>query len=190
VTGGVRPKRLLGLILASVVVFGALVGCGSSSSAPVSLPAVTAGTTTPSPAPTSTPTAGVTSKKAELAAARAVVSRYYEIANDLRNHMNAAALAALMTDKCPCRAQVRAVRRAARSNEHYIDQARLNHLVTGYEGPSAAYVLVDFDASRGGLVTGDGRHVTTAPPAKGVKRVFRLEKIDGTWLINRIEAVS
>lgn len=166
-----------------------LAGCGgSASSAPTSLPQLTktpvATPASPSPSPTTV------SKKAELAAAKAVVTRYYEVANGLRTRMDAPALAALMTTRCPCRAQVRAVRTAAQKGEHYIDHAHINELVPSGEGPTAAFVLVDLDASRGGLETSDGRIVTSAPPRKHIRRVFRLVNRNGNWLIDRIEAVK
>jgi hypothetical protein len=165
-----------------------LAACGGSSSAPKSLPTLPTAT---DPAPSSaSPTPTATSKKAELAAAKAVVTQYYQVANSLKTHMDAPALSALMTATCPCRAQVRAVRDAAQKGEHYIDHAHINNLVPSVEGPAAAFVLVDINASRGGLETADGRAITSAPAAKHIRRVFRLVNLDGHWLIDRIEALK
>jgi hypothetical protein len=125
---------------------------------------------------------------AELAAATAVVRHYYAIANALRRHMDAAALAALFTPACPCQAQARAVRRAAAKHEHYVDQATLNALRPSLQDRTHAYVLVDLNASRGGLVRSDGARITSVPAQRHVQRVFRLALINGHWRIYRIEA--
>jgi hypothetical protein len=185
----VKPEaRLSCLLAAAAATTIGLAACSSSGSDPVGLPSLSPSATASSPSPSPSPTA--TSKKAELAAATAVVKRYYEIANQLKIHMNADGLAALMTAGCPCRAQVRAVRRAARHGEHYIDHAHINEFVPSYEAPGAVFVLVDLNASRGGLSTASGHMVTSAPPAKHVKRVFRLIKVQDRWLIGRIEALT
>jgi hypothetical protein len=183
-----QSVRLNCLLACTVSVAMTLAACGGSSSAPKTLPTLPSAT---DPAPSSaSPTATGTSKKAELAAATAVVAQYYKVANNLKTHMDAPALAALMTSRCPCRAQVRAVRDAAQKGEHYIDHAHINNLVPSVEGPAAAFVLVDLNASRGGLETSDGRTVTSAPAAKHIRRVFRLVNLDGHWLIDRIEALK
>jgi hypothetical protein len=166
-------------------------GCGSHTSAsPHSLPPLSVPTTTVRP--TSQPTASanpanVSPEAAELAAATAVVRRYYAIANNLRHDMNFRALEALFTSACYCQAQARSVREAAALHEHYIDQAHLNVLRPSSEGIGRAYVLVNFDAARGGLVKADGTTVTSIPPKRHVERVFRLEHFHRGWLITSIE---
>jgi hypothetical protein len=92
-----------------------LVACGSSSSAPKSLPQLPKTTASPSASPSPTPTA--TSKKAELAAAAAVVKRYYALLNADTTVRNAQSLAQLMTSDCTCRSVVRGTLRAARHHE-------------------------------------------------------------------------
>lgn len=102
--------------------------------------------------------------------------------------MAAGALSSLLTPACPCQAQVRAIRRAARRGEHYVDHASLNALRPSVEGPQHAFVLVNLDTGRGGLMTQDGSRVTSAGPQHGIQRVFRLVDVGGRWLISQIEA--
>jgi hypothetical protein len=103
--------------------------------------------------------------------------------------MDADALAALMTSQCTCRAQVDAIRAARTKGEHYIDQARIIKYTPSFDGPTAADVLVLFNAGPGGLVDQDNHRVTSAPPAKGVHRYFMLRRVGGRWLIAAMEAV-
>lgn len=113
---------------------------------------------------------------------------YYQVFNALHRTMAAGALAAMFTQDCPCRAQVRAVRSAARRGEHYVDHATVNVMRASVQDRRHAFVLVNLDTGRGGLVRAAGRVVTSAPPRRGVQRVFRLVQVGGRWLIARIEA--
>jgi hypothetical protein len=164
----------------------AAVGCGGARIHPHTLspvgavPAVTPTATDSRPPPLSP-------RQQERTAVVAAVRRYYTITNRLHREMDASALAALFTASCACQAQVVAVRTAARQKEHYIDHAHLNRLVPTLHGSRQADVLVDLNAARGGLVTSAGRVVTSAPPARHVERVFRLERVHARWLIYRIE---
>lgn len=183
-TGSGRLAGALTLALAAAL---SVTACGSSApSTPKTLPALSASTPVATPSPAASKPA-LSAKAAELAAATAVVRRYYEIANNLHRSMDADALAALFTSNCFCRAQVRAVRSAAAKGEHYIDQARLNSVVANTEGPTRADVLVDLNAARGGLVRADGSQVTSGRPQRHVKRVFRLHHVGNQWLITAIE---
>jgi hypothetical protein len=164
-----------------------LAACGGSSSAPKSLPTLPSAT---DPAPTSaSPTPTATSKKAELAAAKAVVVRYFSVVNAMHIHMDAQALDALFTKDCTCQAQVRAVRRAAKRGEHYTDHASINAIRPNIDGQDLADVLVDYDTRRGGLVDSTGHRVTSTTPKKHVRWVFRLQRLAGDWRITRIEIV-
>jgi hypothetical protein len=197
----IGPAGRYAVILAIATVLVSLAACGGGSSGPATLPALSSSVAGPTPtatvaspvatpSPTTPPTpSGRATRKAELAAATAVVRRYYAIANELRTHMDAGALAMLFTRSCPCQQQVRAIRAAAARHEHYIDQARLNVLRPELEGTNTASVLVDFDAGRGGLATRSGRQVTSAPAKNHVRRVFRLERTGARWLIFEIDAV-
>jgi hypothetical protein len=177
----------------SLGVLSGVTACGANASAgPQSLPALhpSAGASaglSARPAPTrgTTPT---DNRKTELAAATAVVRRYYAIANDLPRNMDANALAALFTSGCPCQAQARAIRQAAARDEHYVDQSQFNALRPSLDEPGYADVLVDLNVSRGGLSTARGQRVTSVPPANHVLRVFRLKRDAGSWLIFRIDA--
>lgn len=117
----------------------------------------------------------------------AAVHRYYRVINALHQRMDAAALASLFTATCPCQAQAAAVRQAAARGEHFVDHAALNVLRPSLQGPTHAFVLVNLDTGRGGLVGRDGDRVTSSAPKRGVQRVFRLALIRGRWLINQID---
>ena len=119
-----------------------------------------------------------------------VVRHYYAAANRLPDDMDPHSLASLFTAACPCRAQVQAVRRAAARGEHYIDHAHLNALRPTIESSRRAVVFVDLAAASGGLRRADGTVVTSAPPARHVRRVFHLVKISDRWLIDQIDAVG
>jgi hypothetical protein len=182
-----RADRRHGLVVGLVAVVAAgllasLSGCSGGGSAPRTLPPLS---TTPAAETTSSPP---TSKAAELAAVKAVVRRYYALINDLHDRMDPAPLAQLMTASCTCRQQLEAVRSAARKGQHYIDTVRLVSLTAALETRSQADVLVQYRALRGGLVTADGRPVTSTKPRAGIKRFFVLQKIGGTWLIAEIRA--
>lgn len=166
-------------------------GCGAgSSAAPHTLPPLSI---SPSAAPSVTAaspsTPATTGKKAELAAATAVVRRYYAVLNDLHKSMNADDFATLFTRTCPCQQQVRAVRLAKAKGEHYIDQVHLIKMTPSVDGPNSADVLVLFNARVGGLVDRHNRQLTSAPAARNVHRDFALAKRGGRWLISRLEVV-
>lgn len=186
-SGSGRLGCVMALVLLATL---SATACGAgASSGPHSLPALSSAATpaaTP-PSSASPSTSAASGKAAELAAATAVVRRYYAIANNFRHDMDSRSLAALFTPRCVCQAQARAVRSAAAKHEHYTDHAHLNSLVFSSEGPGRADVLVDLDASRGGLVKADGTRVTYAAHQRHVKRVFRLERLRGSWLISGIE---
>jgi hypothetical protein len=186
-TGSGRRGAVLTLALGVAL---SVTGCGTaSSSSPHSLPplapaATQSATPTPPPSPSTTPLAP---KIGEIAAVKAVVKRYYAIANNLHLDMDSRALASLFTPACKCQAQARAVHLAASKGEHYIDHAHINALRASGEGPRFAHVLADIDAARGGLETSDGRTVTYARPQDHVRRVFRLEEFRQGWLIYSID---
>lgn len=118
-----------------------------------------------------------------------VVRRYYDAVDRLPADMDPQPLAVLFVPGCPCRAQLRAVRRARVRGEHYVDQVRINALVPSRDGPATADVLADVRASRGGLVTSSGRRVTSVPAKAHVRRLFRLVHRRRGWRIAAIEAV-
>jgi hypothetical protein len=121
-------------------------------------------------------------------AALEVVRRYYRVLNSLRHTMDADALAALLTPSCPCQAQVAAIRTAAARGERYTDHASVNVMRASVQYPRHAFVLVNLDTGRGGLLASDGRRLTSAPPHDGVQRVFRLVRLRRHWSIAAIEA--
>lgn len=159
-----------------------LSACSSGGTAPRSLPPLS---TTPA---ANASTAPPTSKAAELAAVKAVVRRYYALANHLRISMNAAPLSQLMTADCTCREQIRAIETAAAQGRHYIDHAILRSITPELDGPTAADVLVEFDAGPGGLVDSAGRAITSVSARAGIRRFFHLVLISGHWLISEIQS--
>jgi hypothetical protein len=126
---------------------------------------------------------------ASAVAAGEVVRRYYRVINSLAVDMDPDALAALMTRRCECRAQVRAVRRNAARGRRYLDH--VVHLVVtpDLDGPRVATVLVRFDVTREGLVDAAGRQITSNHRHVGVRRIFRLVRTAGGWRIYMIQAV-
>jgi hypothetical protein len=130
-----------------------------------------------------------TSETASEAMWEAVVRRYYAALDQLPSDMDPRPLAVLFAPGCACRAQLRAVRRARRRGEHYVDQVDINALVPSRDGPGSADVLADVRASRGGLVSASGQRLTSVPAKRHLRRVFRLVRRRGSWQIAAIEAV-
>jgi hypothetical protein len=191
----------LGVILALMTVLGSSAACSGGSSGPATLPALSSSVATPlptasaSPAASPSPVASATAatqrtRKAELAAVTAVVRRYFATVNDLHRTMNANELADEFTSACPCQAQVRAVRSAAAKHEHYIDHATVNALRPVLQDPSHAQVLADYDSTSGGLVSRDGRRITTTRSEIHVRWNFELRRGNSVWRISSIEEIS
>lgn len=182
-----NQRSRLATCLAGLAVVAALAaGCGGSdggTALPPLTPSATASSSTPSTSPTHE------TKHQELAAAKAVVRRYYAVLNNLHRDMNARALFALFTKDCACREQARAVKHARARGEHYIDHVRLLRVSGRITGDGLADVFVTFDAARGGLVDRNGRHITSAPPQSNVKRAFVLERTADGWRIAKLEVL-
>jgi hypothetical protein len=157
----------------------------------VSLPGVSTSATHLSARPSGQPTTTRSfspSPQTTRQAALEVVRRYYRVINSLHHTMDAAALATLLTRSCPCQAQVNAIRTAAARGERYADRASVNVMRASLQDARHAYVLVNLDTGRGGLVASNGRRLTSAPPRHGVQRVFRLVRQRRHWSIAAIEA--
>ena len=153
------------------------VGCSGGPGKPTTLP-----TLTPTATPTPTPTATVS----DLEAATNVVRQYYALLNQLPISMDSRGIESLMTSRCPCRQQLAAIAEARSRGEHYIDHVRLVSLTPVRDSSRQISVLVEYDADRGGLVDEHGRTVTSAAPHKAVKRLFRVTRQAGRWLISEI----
>ena len=123
----------------------------------------------------------------DLAAEAAVVRQYFRIINHLDTDMDAAALARLMTPACPCHKLERSVRDEAAHERHYFGTARLNRVQAHLDGPALGDVLVDFDATVGGVRTAAGAVASRTPARRHVNWDFVLVHRGGTWLINRID---
>lgn len=174
----------LAQVMTGVVVAGlAVTGCsGSDSDGPRRLSAPVA-TSAPTVRPTSQPKQPVDQKTAEAA----VVRRYFDTLNGLSARMDASGLAALMTTDCPCRVQVTSVRHEAALHRRYVGTDRINVIRPNIDGRAVGDVVVDFDASRSGLVTADGRRISSTPPGTHLNRDFVMRRVDGMWLIARID---
>jgi hypothetical protein len=118
-----------------------------------------------------------------------VARQYYQALDNLRHGMRAAPLARLLAPGCPCRAQVRAVRAAARHGERYTDRVRLLTLVAHVDGPDLADAVVSLDIDHAGLVDAAGHRIGVATTLHGVHRELMLRLSGGRWLIERVIAV-
>jgi hypothetical protein len=170
-------------VLAAIIATVAMAGCGGTSSRPAGLP-----THPPLAAPratSSTPPAQLTAHQQ----VHAVVTRYFEVLNQLHVDMNDTALADLFTPECPCQEQVRAIRGAAANGERYLDRIRLEALRINLDGPRTADVVADYQLVRGGLVDAAGRRLTRNPPHR-VRWDFQLRRARGRWRIARIDDLS
>jgi hypothetical protein len=148
-----------------------LAACGGSSSAPKSLPTLPTAT---DPAPSSaSPTPTATSKKAELAAARAVVTQYFSLLNADTTVANAHELSRLMTASCTCRSVVTSTIRAARRHERFYGK---NHLQTAAPKLNGGLidVLVVYSYTAGGLEDASGEHISHTPGRRGARFDFHV----------------
>lgn len=177
---------MIGAAGAVVLVPGACGGSGSSD----------AGRTLPPVASTaSSPTADLTTsapltRKQELAAAEAVVRRYFQVLNQLPNKMDAGSLGALLTPGCGCQKQVRSTRFYARRGGRYVQRGRIKSIGGRIESPSAAQVLVRFSATAGGVRMPDGRIVNRTPAIPDATDIFFLTSSEGRWRIAQIETAG
>jgi hypothetical protein len=171
----------VGLLLAGMI---ALSACGGSGSAPRALPALS---TTPA---ADASTAPPTSRAAELAAASAVVKRYFAVLNGLAENMDAAPFAAIEAPTCACREFVRSVRDVAARNETYFGTARIRGLTPAIDSPELVEVLVTYDASVGGTKDAAGRVVTSSAARNGVTAMFYVVRTGQRWYISKISVIS
>jgi hypothetical protein len=180
--------RLNCLLACAAILAMTLAACGGSSSAPKSLPTLPTAT---DPAPASaSPTPTATSKKAELAAAKAVVARYYSLLNNLSKAMNADGFASIMTADCTCRAFVRDIRVTAAKHQHYFGVDHVNALKAVDAGPSAVQVLVRYSSAGGGIKTDSGSIVHRGHATHDATLNFQVKELAGRWLIYRIDLLS
>jgi len=134
--------------------------------------------------PPPTPTTGrISPRAAELATVR----QYFRVLNHLDVAMDADALAALMTPSCPCRKQVRSVRTEREEGHFYVDGAVINAIRVHVDGPAIGDVLVDYNATAGGIRDATGHWLSRAPLVRHVNWDFTLAKTSGRWQIARIE---
>jgi hypothetical protein len=165
-----------------------LAGCGGSSSGPHSLPPLSAtptATTSASPSPTATD-----SKQAELAAATAVVRRYYALLNNLSNRTDITSFTAIETAECSCRNFLQSLRMLQGRREHYFGTEHITALRAVVDDPITAEVLISYDATKGGIASDAGKVVSTVPPIKGAALNYRLTSQGGQWRIFRVDLIS
>jgi hypothetical protein len=104
--------------------------------------------------------------------------------------MDAEALSALLTDKCSCQEQVKAIRTTKAKGEHYTQQAEVRQLTSSVDDQAHGVVLATFDLSRGGVAKSDGTYVNHAKARDDVVNQFQLVKRDGAWLIAQIDSIK
>jgi hypothetical protein len=183
---GARQSYLLAG--AALTVLG-LAGCSSSSdSDPTSLPTLSPNASTASPAPSVSPSE--TGKKAELAAATAVVKRYYELLNAATTVENARRLETLMTPDCKCVRVAQSTRAVARRHRRYYGKTTLVAIRPSLDGPQDADVLVRYDYSTTGIETQSGEKLTSAPGRVDNQVDIRLRRSGSTWLISAVNVLS
>jgi hypothetical protein len=197
-----RQSRLVGVILALTTVSASAAACGGGSSGPATLPALESAAATPSPtasaasptAPpsptTSAPTPPRNTRKAELAAATAVVRRYYSLLNAPTRASTANSLAALITSTCKCQEVVQSLRSAIRHREHYVGTGRLRAVRPRLNASTQAQVLVEFDSTAGGLVRSDGSFLVRTRAQRDVAESLSLVRQNAHWRIGLITLVS
>jgi hypothetical protein len=169
-----------------------MTGCGSgSSSGPGTLPPLSAPpSTSPSLASPAPSTSAAGGKKAELAAATAVVRRYYRLLNAPTSEASANALQALILPNCKCQEIVRSLRSATRKHEHYVGSGHLTALRAAYDSPQQVQILVSFASTKGGLARGDGSFVQHTKAQRNVTENVFVFRTHADWMISEIDLVS
>jgi hypothetical protein len=164
-----------------------LAACGGSSSAPKSLPTLPTAT---DPAPSSaSPTPTATSKKAELAAATAVVDRYYLLLNAPTTVHNAALIARLMVEDCSCLRVARSTRSVALDHHRYYGRTTVRARKASLDSPQAADVLVRYDYTDTGIETLTGRRLTHIQGRVDNQIDVRLDLVKNLWRISALEVI-
>jgi hypothetical protein len=183
----VFTRRLAVATLVASLLAGAS-ACGGGGSAPQALPPLTS-SASPAPSPTGS-APGTTSKQAELAAATAVVRRYYALLGTVTTSADPDAFASLMTGNCECRKFVNALRAVNRKNEHYFGTAHIRAIRPVADGPSLVQVLVSYDASKGGIARQNGTVVARSHALRAAALDYRLVRHDERWLIADVAVVD
>lgn len=175
---GLRIGLVAGGMAASLTL---LAACSSDGgSAPRTLPPLS---TTPAAV---TSTAPPTTKAADLAAATAVVRRYFTLKNGLRQNMNAVALDRLETSDCPCRRFLNSVRQIAAKHERYFGRAVSLHLTPAADSDALVEVLASYDTTAGGIADAKGHILTQGKAHRGVVAMFYVKRVRDRWLISDI----
>lgn len=182
-----RPwRRLVMPLLAGSLAAPILCGCSDgTSSAGATLPPITSSTVTPT-----TPTTSPPSRAQEIAAATAVVRRYFTVLNHVARPGSDARLAALETTACFCRRQVRSIKQVTKRGQHYVAPVRILGLRAVFFSPRQVTVLVTFDAGRSGIVARNGRFLRSTPAQNDVHQHFGLVANEDGWLISSIQLVK
>lgn len=182
-----RVRVALVPVLAAVAVAGlaGLTGCSGSGDRPQTLPPLST-----TPAATSSPEPTATGKKAELAAATAVVRHYFQLLNGLSTNMNPAPFSALESANCPCRKFLKSLRDVAARGQHYFGHASLTSVTPAADSARLVEVLASYDSTRGGIKDADGRIVTSSAARRDVTALFYVEQHHGRWLVDRIVTVK
>jgi hypothetical protein len=171
---------VLGPVVGALVLL--LAACSGSAPQATKLPALTS---TPSG-----PSSASADPNTELAAATAVVRRYYALLNGATTVANADALASLMTPSCKCRAVATSTSEVARRGQQYFGTTRVLALRASIDGAGIASVLVTYDYSASGIRDSNGAIVQRFPGRKGATVNFELVKQRERWLIDALMYIS
>jgi hypothetical protein len=183
---GARQSYLLAG--AALTVLG-LAGCSSSSdSDPTSLPTLSPSASAASPTPSVSPSG--TGKKAELAAATAVVKQYYSLLNRLSTKMDADGFAAITAPRCSCRGFVRDIRLTAAKGQTYFGVDHLEAVKPVYVDPTTVQVLVRYSSAGGGIKSASGTVIHHGEPTHHASLNFQLSEQHSRWLIYEIDLLS
>jgi hypothetical protein len=164
-------------------------GCGSGAQ-PRTLPSITTAPTTPasaSPSDSPSPSPSATSSAAVKKQLKAVVRQYVHVVNSQKQHMDADALAALLTKDCLCQKQVKAIRKVKSDGNHYTQQYKVLNLAPAVTDSSEGTVLAQISVSAGGIVDANGHYVRRTKAVPPYQENFRLAKHEKRWLIHAIE---
>lgn len=176
--------RRLGLVLGVLGVLAAAVACGGGGAPPRSLPPITS--TTPAAVSTHAP---AHTRAADLAAATAVVRRYYAEINGLSSAMDSSAIARLSTRSCTCRRFVRAIDENAAAGQRYFGKIRVIALTAALDTATVAEVLATYNSTAGGTRAADGSVLYKGKPHHGTIENFTLRMTNHGWLIDDIKLI-
>ena len=125
----------------------------------------------------------------ELAAATAVVRRYYSLLANV-NHVPPAEFARLMTAGCQCRTFVKQLRVTRMRHEHFLGSADHFAYRPSLDTATRAEVLVSYDATAGRIVNASGHTVSQTPRLRRAALNYFVDFSHMGWRIAHVDVVS